>query len=369
LIVATQKTEEKFELNITNQQVKSQIKPAERIEPSLNNLPTLVSDDASTPQLGEAPQVLDELNEVLSGFTQEMPAITPAMLAAAKADITAQQAVEELDVSSVNNTNESNELLAILKESPTENIPVDDLEQNLQLQQSQDLLSADLGAFFNDDNFPVLEQSAPVVATTALHQKVVQPHKEAIQKEVVAEKITPQITPQKVHTPEPIIEKAQVIEEVTAHLESVDEPELTDLEQNDISYHQFDDEIEIDNNEASFVNIEEEATLTPEPIAPVQSPQVTQLNSIENEDDFDEVHFEPSVAPTPPAAKPLPAMHSASINTHRTKLPSLDLLEKPDSNRKEGFTPEQLERLSRLLEIKLKEFNIDAKWLMRCPAL
>ena len=375
LEVAAKKPEETFELNITNQQVKSQIKPAERIEPSLNNLPTLVSDDASTPQLGEAPQVLDELNEVLSGFTQEMPAITPAMLAAAKADITAQQAVEELDVSSVNNTNESNELLAILKESPTENILVDDLEQNLQLQQSQDLLSADLGAFFNDDNFPVLEQSAPVVspqqvATPKTVEPTIQPvvaHKEAIQKEVVAEKITPQITPQKVHTPEPIIEKAQVIEEVTAHLESVDEPELTDLEQNDISYHQFDDEIEIDNNEASFVNIEEEATLTPEPIAPVQSPQVTQLNSIENEDDFDEVHFEPSVAPTPPAAKPLPAMHSASINTHRTKLPSLDLLEKPDSNRKEGFTPEQLERLSRLLEIKLKEFNIDAKVVDALP--
>jgi S-DNA-T family DNA segregation ATPase FtsK/SpoIIIE len=49
------------------------------------------------------------------------------------------------------------------------------------------------------------------------------------------------------------------------------------------------------------------------------------------------------------------------------RLPSLDLLEKPDVNRKAGFTPEQLERLSRLLEIKFREFNIDAKVVGALP--
>ena len=384
LEVATKKTEEKFELNITNQQVKSQIKPAERIEPSLNNLTAFANDDASTPQLGEAPQVLDELNEVLSGFTQEMPAITPAMLAAAKADIAAHQAVVT-EATPINNIHEVNEILVSVEEKAA-TISVDDhkTEHNHQLQQSQDLLSADLGAFFNDDDFPVLEQPTSVIAPQQVATpKVVAPVPQTVTlpKEIVAEKVTPQVTPQKVHTPEPIIKEAQVIEEikdakeVTAHLESVEQPfveesELTDLEQNDISYHQFDDEIELDNNEASFINNiqEEEAAPTPEPIAPIQSHHAAHLASaVEDEDDFEDVHFEPIVAPTPPVVKPLPAMHSASINTSRTQLPSLDLLEKPDSNRKEGFTPEQLERLSRLLEIKLKEFNIDAKVVDALP--
>jgi S-DNA-T family DNA segregation ATPase FtsK/SpoIIIE len=41
-------------------------------------------------------------------------------------------------------------------------------------------------------------------------------------------------------------------------------------------------------------------------------------------------------------------------------LPSLDLLELPDPNRKVSYTAEQLERLSKLLEIKLQEFNVKA---------
>ncbi len=381
LEVATKKTEEKFELNITNQQVKSQIKPAERIEPSLNNLTAFANDDASTPQLGEAPQVLDELNEVLSGFTQEMPAITPAMLAAAKADIAAHQAVVTEDTP-INHVHEVNEILVSVEEKAA-TIFVNDhkTEHNHQLQQSQDLLSADLGAFFNDDDFPVLEQPTPVIAPQQVTTpKVIEPVPQTVTlpKEIVAEKVTLQVTPQKVHTPEPIIKEAQIIEEikdakeVTAHLESVEQPfveesELT-VEQNDISYHQFDDEIELDNHEASFINNIQEEEAAPTRVASIQSHQAAHLTSVvEDEDDFDDVHFEPSVAPTPPVVKPLPAMHSASINTSRTQLPSLDLLEKPDSNRKEGFTPEQLERLSRLLEIKLKEFNIDAKVVDALP--
>jgi hypothetical protein len=63
----------------------------------------------------------------------------------------------------------------------------------------------------------------------------------------------------------------------------VEESELT-VEQNDISYHQFDDEIELDNHEASFINNiqEEEATLTPErelhPFSLIKSAQLTQCS-------------------------------------------------------------------------------------------
>ena len=423
LKIATQKTEEKFELNITNQQVKSQIKPVERIEPSLNNLP-LANDDSSTPQLGKAPQVLDELNEMLSGFTQEMPAITPAMLAAAKAGIAAHQSIDTVNT---NNINEMDALFAPVHEVVAE-LSIDN-------QQSQDLLSADLGAFFNDDDFPVLEQPTPVVVSQQVVEPI--PQATAVAKEVIAEKIAPQIhipetvkviegitahsevleqafvdepelvdfeqnennehyldnekafeelddkataqiIHQPIHTFEP--EKNQMIEEVTVSSESleqafVDEPELVGLEQNANNDHSFDVDDEttvqnIDNDEVFFINDQQEEITAPIPeaIAPIQSHQASHLVNVEQEDeDFDDVPFEPSVAPTPPAAKPLPTLHSASINTSRTKLPSLDLLEKPDSNRKEGFTPEQLERLSRLLEIKLKEFNIDAKVVDALP--
>ncbi|HEX4870248.1 MAG TPA: DNA translocase FtsK 4TM domain-containing protein [Moraxellaceae bacterium] len=41
-------------------------------------------------------------------------------------------------------------------------------------------------------------------------------------------------------------------------------------------------------------------------------------------------------------------------------LPALALLDQPDFSKKKGFSAEALEGLSRLLEIKLKEFNVDA---------
>lgn len=43
------------------------------------------------------------------------------------------------------------------------------------------------------------------------------------------------------------------------------------------------------------------------------------------------------------------------------RLPALSLLDAPDFSKRKGFSNEALEGLSRLLEIKLKEFNIDAE--------
>ncbi len=43
------------------------------------------------------------------------------------------------------------------------------------------------------------------------------------------------------------------------------------------------------------------------------------------------------------------------------KLPALGLLDAPDHSKKKGYSTEALEGLSRLLELKLKEFNIDAE--------
>ena len=78
----------------------------------------------------------------------------------------------------------------------------------------------------------------------------------------------------------------------------------------------------------------------------------------------------PSIAPVIPApivVAPPPVAIVNKADNPLSRLPSLDLLEKPDVNRKAGFTPEQLERLSRLLEIKLREFNIDAKVVDALP--
>jgi S-DNA-T family DNA segregation ATPase FtsK/SpoIIIE len=54
------------------------------------------------------------------------------------------------------------------------------------------------------------------------------------------------------------------------------------------------------------------------------------------------------------------AMQTAQHRADLSPLPSLDLLELPDPKRKVSYSAEQLERLSRLLEIKLKEFNVVA---------
>jgi DNA segregation ATPase FtsK/SpoIIIE-like protein len=81
------------------------------------------------------------------------------------------------------------------------------------------------------------------------------------------------------------------------------------------------------------------------------------------------VHHQPSTTHEGSASSKTvrPQANIAKEDNPLSRLPSLDLLERPDVNRKAGFTPEQLERLSRLLEIKLREFNIDAKVVGALP--
>ncbi len=61
------------------------------------------------------------------------------------------------------------------------------------------------------------------------------------------------------------------------------------------------------------------------------------------------------------------AMQTAQHRATLSPLPSLDLLERPDLSRKASYTPEQLQRLSQLLEIKLKEFAVVAKVIEAQP--
>ena len=68
------------------------------------------------------------------------------------------------------------------------------------------------------------------------------------------------------------------------------------------------------------------------------------------------------------AGRPLSrAMQVAERRKDLSTLPSLDILDKVDPNKKVNFTEEQLARLSELLEIKLQEFNVKAKVIEAQP--
>lgn len=49
------------------------------------------------------------------------------------------------------------------------------------------------------------------------------------------------------------------------------------------------------------------------------------------------------------------------------QLPSMDLLSRPDNSNKQGYSVESLEAMSRLLEIKLKEFKVEAEVVAVAP--
>lgn len=81
------------------------------------------------------------------------------------------------------------------------------------------------------------------------------------------------------------------------------------------------------------------------------------------EDDFD---FDAPL--TDAAGRPLSrAMQVVQKRRDLSPLPSEDLLDRVDPNKKVNFTAEQLERLSELLEIKLQEFNVKAKVIEAQP--
>ena len=76
----------------------------------------------------------------------------------------------------------------------------------------------------------------------------------------------------------------------------------------------------------------------------------------------------------PPRIEPPPKKPEASLRATKEKqtvlfgstgvtgeLPELQLLDAPDQNQKKGYSAESLEGMSRLLELKLKDFNVDAE--------
>ncbi|WP_151709779.1 DNA translocase FtsK [Acinetobacter brisouii] len=82
----------------------------------------------------------------------------------------------------------------------------------------------------------------------------------------------------------------------------------------------------------------------------------------------DEFEFDFDAPLTDTAGRPMSrAMQVAEKRKHLSPLPSEDLLDRVDPNKKINFTAEQLARLSELLEIKLQEFNVKAKVIEAQP--
>ena len=406
--------EENFNLNITNHKVQAQIQPTERVEPSLHDLPILENESRTTPALGDTPQVLDELNQALAGFTQEMAVITPEMLAAAQAELPKLEIpIEELEdkidepttsvLSEQNKLQQSQDLLtaefgALLDDYPTlDNTPSHQINhQRLDEVNEQDIL---VQAY--DTSIAVIEPEIDIpVVQSVMVEKVVEPESlptiatvQKMEEKIAVEIEQPllsDIETLAVVAQEPLIALEQEIVDSVIQLEPLvvapiieQTTAMTDTEIAKIA--------EIDSTEIESTGVDTakprmrmlaETTHSLEnppelaPTPPIE--KVSELAAFNNlsDDDLDELIAAQAVEPPPLAAitpsaaiaqamvaKPLLAAAPKNLST----LPSLDLLEKPDTNRKAGFTPEQLERLSRLLEIKLKEFNVEAKVVEAFP--
>ena len=90
---------------------------------------------------------------------------------------------------------------------------------------------------------------------------------------------------------------------------------------------------------------------------PVPETQAVQQNTPRTRP---EITIQP-VAEVKPAKKPDAQRQLFAPPPGEGQLPSMDLLDPADARGRRGYTPEALEAMSRLLEIKLKEFNVDAE--------
>ncbi|MEB3768060.1 DNA translocase FtsK [Acinetobacter sp. MD2] len=110
---------------------------------------------------------------------------------------------------------------------------------------------------------------------------------------------------------------------------------------------------------SSFVNAQIQTNIVKPELSKEQFIEAWQetAGKPEPEDEFD---FDAPL--TDASGRPMSrAMQIANKRRDLPTLPSTDLLDNVDPNKKVNFTAEQLSRLSELLEIKLQEFNVKAK--------
>ena len=114
-------------------------------------------------------------------------------------------------------------------------------------------------------------------------------------------------------------------------------------------------------NAAPHVTVRQEPVMR-ESAKPVFTPRVpeTQATPMETPRPKLEITIQP-IAEVKPAKKPETQRQLFAPPPGEGTLPSLDLLDPAEPRGRKGYTPEALEAMSRLLEIKLKEFNVDAE--------
>lgn len=388
---STTQRENNFELNVSNPQVQALVKSIARIEPSLEDIPVLVADEKTVEQAEiiilqasskDNTHVFDELNDVLLGFTQEMPAITPAMLADTKT--TNSPATPAPSV-----------VLEDIVPTPPDTLATNSVDSNDIYPEAQSLLNAEFETVFDDA--PISQQTTPVKTTKTIVAAPITKEPTLEQEEITAVAIEPELDVTQAQTPEILglskdeTNAAAVTEDIvdTNHVLQ----DVLDTE-NQFEHHNtivettkvFDlDDIDDMATQAVVATLDDNAPIMFEPeavfddnIDDIEATDIQDLDTwtedvekeakvqtydaaCDEEDDEDEIEDvnENYIAPTV-----TPQRHAELT---RFTLPSLELLEKPNANQKAGFTPEQLERLSRLLEIKLKEFNVDAKVVDALP--
>ncbi|HET8731682.1 MAG TPA: DNA translocase FtsK 4TM domain-containing protein [Moraxellaceae bacterium] len=134
-------------------------------------------------------------------------------------------------------------------------------------------------------------------------------------------------------------------------------------------------ELAVSNNKVKAQIAREDATRA-EPVLsamePVLSPAAVPVRKPKPKPVVVEDDERPAPLITPLAVTPIKRSERAQKEKQRSlfepaeagaptgNLPALALLDQPDVSKKKGYSPEALEGLSRLLEIKLKEFNVDA---------
>ncbi|WP_111858163.1 DNA translocase FtsK [Acinetobacter sp. CFCC 10889] len=116
----------------------------------------------------------------------------------------------------------------------------------------------------------------------------------------------------------------------------------------------------------SVVSEEEKSRISSDKDAFREAWQETAGKPVE-EDELDE-EFDLDAPLTDAFGRPMSrAMQVAQKRKDLPTLPSFELLDKVDPNKKVNYTAEQLARLSELLEIKLQEFNVKAKVIEAQP--
>jgi DNA segregation ATPase FtsK/SpoIIIE-like protein len=447
---AMKTAEENFHLNITNDKVQAQIIPpvivndGQRIEPSFGNLPVLAVENEVLPSLinsevvsTETPQLMAELNEAFAGFTQEMPALTPEILAAAihvtpsivapEPILAQEQLTDDLQAFLGDSASSVIPKIAVDKTAdepmpeedsfpvlkaepeisplPIQSAPIVEAEHFLNEAAEQWLAEdsghdADLASKLDEVVISTAIEDAIIEHPTAtlVVEPTVDTNKSSESSIELAIRYCKQIETlleqqffaegrglhEKISSVEDVLaddlvrvlrwiatlrnkvvhEDGFEIENLIAFKESCEQA-ITHLKNHPVTLAAVDDEFNEDFDNSVVFDV-------PEAIIPPAEPEL--VDNFVN--DIDEEVIHPVVEASPVAiAEPVqiapkvivPTVEIDKADNPLRRLPSLDLLEKPDVNRKAGFTPEQLERLSRLLEIKLREFNIDAKVVGALP--